>query len=511
MSSARMLNAKRNAITGLMGKCVVLALPFVIRSIIIRKLGANYTGLDSLFTSVLQVLNLVELGFSSAVTFCLYKPLADGDDALICAYLSFFRKIYKWMGVIIFAVGICLIPVLPFLIKSGYPEEMNIYYLFVIHLVNTAISYWLWGYKTVLLEATQKQSVLNITHMFVSLVRGGVQIAILLVLKNYYLYTGMLLLGTIVNNIVVHVATKKMYPQFMGKGQLDEANKGELKKQVYGVAISRIATTCRNAFDSIFLSAYLGLVSVAVYNNYYYIFNMIFTFAMVLLNAVAAGLGDYVAREDTDANYRLFGRLSFGFGWVGSWATVCLICLYQDAMTIWVGKDYLATIFTMCLFGVYFYVNQIGMVRSVYARAYGIWWQTKHIAVLEAVLNICMNAVLGYFFGMNGILFATIITVFVFSFAWNGKVVMNECFKRSSLDYFMRYLFDAVKTVGVAVLSYWICSFICINPYANLFIKLGICIAVPNILFGVISLINPKERESLFYYLGRVKGKIKRS
>lgn len=506
MNQSRRINATRNAITGIVSKIILMAFPFIIKSIIIRKLGAEYLGLDSLFVSILQVLNLAELGFSSAVTFCLYKPLAENDVELVCAYLSFFKKVYKWIGTIIFIFGIALMPFVPIIIKSGCPEETNIYILYVLQLINTTVSYWLWAYKNVLLEAAQKQSIINIINFVTSFLRYIFQILAIIIFRSYYLYLIVLICSTVVNNIYVNIAVKRLFPEYLYKAELDIKNKKELQKQVSGVAISKIATTCRNSFDSIFLSLYLGLISVSIYSNYYYIFSTVFAFVVVLINAVAAGLGDYAARESSEANYKLFRNLDFVVCWLGSWITICMVCLYQDIMKVWVGVKYLAPYSTMILFCIYYYVNHIGVLRSAYSRAYGIWWKIKHISILEAVLNIVLNAVLGYLWGMNGIIFATIITVFVFSFLWNGKVVINKCFMTSSKEYFVRMAWNAAKTICSAIVTIWVCEQVNYdNNLLGIILKLCICIVCPNIIFGVLSIISDTDRSCLRFLRDNIR------
>ena len=511
MVQSRKKNAIQNALTGIFSKVILMAFPFIIKSVIIRILGAEYLGLDSLFVSILQVLNLAELGFSSAVTFALYRPIAENDVNLVCEYLSYFKKIYKWIGTIIFILGIALIPFIPWIIKSGCPSGINIYVLYGLHLTNTAVSYWLWAYKNVLLEAVQKQSVVNIINFITSLIRYTLQIVSILLFHNYYLYLLIMILSTIANNIYVNIATKRMFPEYLEDRKLDINLRKELKKQVSGVAISRIATVCRNSFDSIFLSLFLGLVSVSIYSNYYYIFSTIFAFVTVLVNAVAAGLGDYVARENSISNYRLFMHLDFPVCWLGAWITTCMFVLYQDAMTLWVGVEYLAPTSTMILFCIYYYVNHIGVLRSVYSRAYGIWWEIKHISIIETVLNILLNASLGYFWGMNGIVVATIITVFIFSFLWNGKVVLNKCFKTSSLEYFGNMAWNTIKMICAAGPTIFICNYmICNSILIKIVLKLLVCFLCPNIIFGLMSIITKKDREKLSYMIENLKSVIKR-
>ncbi len=129
MSDSRTKNIKRNIIFGAINKVVAMILPFVTRTIIIWKLGAEFLGLSSLFISILQVLNMAELGFTSAVVFSLYKPIAQKDDEKVCALMAFYKKTYRIIGLIILTLGLVITPFITKIIKGNYPDFINIYYL----------------------------------------------------------------------------------------------------------------------------------------------------------------------------------------------------------------------------------------------------------------------------------------------------------------------------------------------------------------------------------------------
>ena len=127
MKLDRVKNAKRNIVFGFVSKAVSIVLPFLIRTVIIRTLGAEYLGLNGLFASILQVLNMSELGFSSAVVYSMYRPIAENDDDAICALLNFYRKVYRIIGFGILIAGLAILPFLRYLIKDGaVPNGINI-------------------------------------------------------------------------------------------------------------------------------------------------------------------------------------------------------------------------------------------------------------------------------------------------------------------------------------------------------------------------------------------------
>ena len=136
MKLERSKNAIRNVFYGIISKAVSIVFPFAVRTVFIYTLGSDYLGLNSLFTSILTVLNLTELGFSSAIVFCMYQPIAEDDTQSINALLLFYKKVYKYVGIIILTIGCLIIPFLPKLIKGSYPSDINLVIVYIIYLLN---------------------------------------------------------------------------------------------------------------------------------------------------------------------------------------------------------------------------------------------------------------------------------------------------------------------------------------------------------------------------------------
>ena len=264
MKNSRTFNVKRNIFSGFINKIASLGLPFFIRTIIIHKLGAEYLGLNSLFASILQVLNMAELGFSSAITYRMYKPMASNDIDTVCALMAFYRNVYKIIGISIMIAGLFLMPCLKLLIKGSYPDEISIYLLYFIYLINTSISYLFFSYKSVLLNVAQRQDILSNIDTILLIVRSIFQIIVLLIYNNYYLYLVWNPVATLVNNIAIAVITSKYFPEYICRGKLPENEIRDIRVQIKGLVIGKIGNVSRNSFDSIILSAFLGLVEVAI-------------------------------------------------------------------------------------------------------------------------------------------------------------------------------------------------------------------------------------------------------
>lgn len=314
----RTKNAKRNMIAGGLYKVVELGSPFVTRTILVYYLGVEYLGLGSLFSSILQVLNMAELGFSRAIIFSLFKPLALKDVKTVCAFLEYYKKIYKIVGTVIFFVGLILLPVVPKLIKGDYPHEINLYILFLIYLINTSISYWMFAYKNALLTAVQRQDIISNVNTIIGILKFIFQIIALIIFKSYYAFICLNIIFTILNNIFVHYITWKMYPEYICEGELNNGTKSSLTQQIKGIAIGKISQAARNSFDSIVLSMFCGLTELAVYSNYFYILTAVTGILGIIIEAISAGVGDSIATESVEKNYEDFKRFNFYYAWISS-------------------------------------------------------------------------------------------------------------------------------------------------------------------------------------------------
>ena len=471
----------------ILNRILFIILPFITRTVFIYVLGKNYLGLSSLFTSILTVLNLTELGFGSALVYSMYKPAAENDKEKLCALLKDYQKIYRIIGIAILGCGLGLLPFLPKLIKGSWPDGINIYVLFVIYLVNTSISYFAFAYKKALLTAYQRSDIITNVASIVTVVEYFTQIIILLVGKNYYLYVCVLPIFTLIDNLVTGFIVSKKFPDIVCKGELAQEDKYAIKTHVKGIALQKICSHSRNSFDSIVISMYLGLESIAVYNNYYYIMNSVHAFMYLIPNAVRASVGNSVMSESLEKNYRDFNTMSMIYMWISAWSTTCLLCLYQPFMILWMGKDMLLPMSTVVLICFYFYELCMSDIISLYKDGAGLWWFGRYKTATEAAANLILNFILGYFYGISGIVLATVLTIFFIGHGYGGYVVFHYYFKEQKFwDYIRLQLQYLIITIAVASLSYYFCSFIRGAGFGALFGKAALCLVLPNLLLWVI-------------------------
>lgn len=483
MEKSRTKNTTRNIGAGLVNQIISIVLPFINRTVILWTLGAEFTGLAGLFSSILSVLNMAELGFNTAVVYSLYKPMADKDHQKICEIVSLFKRIYSVVGTVVLLGGLVVMPFLPHLINGSYPDTVNLYLVYLLYLINSAVSYYLFAYKECLLIADQRQDIAKNIRTIVNILRYTVQFLVLVITKDFYAYLIVSIAGTVFTNLLIHISTRKRYP-FYKRIRVGLKIPSEMKKQISGLMINKICDTFRNSFDSLVISSFIGLTATAIYGNYYYIYSALYGIMLVIANAMSASVGNSIVKNSEETNYKHLLTFSQLFAGIVGFCTVALACLYQPFMKIWAGEDLLLPMFDMLLFCVYFYAINMNNIRNQYISGTGMWWKLKVSYVVEAVANLLLNFVLGKLFGITGVILATIITIFLFNYLQRNKVLFNEYFKKEKIsEFYKQQFFYLLLTAIGLIISLLICEKLPFDGVLNMIARVVVCMVVPNAIY----------------------------
>ncbi|MBR3251958.1 MAG: hypothetical protein IKF80_09650, partial [Erysipelotrichaceae bacterium] len=468
-------NTIRNITYGIIGKIISLVIPFFVQTLLIYKLGVEYSGISSLFSSILQVLSATELGFSSAIIYSMYEPVAKNDYEQIICKVALYKTIYKIVGSVILILGALITPFLPHLIKGTYPSDINIYIVFWIYLVNTVISYFGYGYKNSILIVYQRNDLVSKSQLIANVIKGIFQILILHFFTNYYLFAILIPISTLLFNLYINHLSNAYYPELNIKYSYSLNGIKDISKQIGGIAIGRISLVCRNSFDSIILSSLFGLSMTTIYSNYFFIFSSISGFMSIIINSMSASVGNSLVTNSIDKNEEDHIKFDFYYECINSFCTICLFCLYQPFMKVWVGEKLMLSHFSMSLFCLYFYINQLSQIRSVYSEAAGLWWHFRYFSLAEMILNLILNFYLGHYFSVNGILFSTIITSFISSFIICSCITYDKLFKKSPLKYFLYNLIYFILTLFGCYVVYGISGLCVVKNWTSFFAKCILC------------------------------------
>lgn len=505
----RTKNASRNIFFGVILKIYQILVPFLMRTAMIYLMGVQYLGLNSLFTSVLQVLNLAELGVGSAMVYSMYKPIVEDDDTTICALMKLYRTYYRVIGLIIAVVGCALTPFIPYLIKSDVPAGINIYILYLLNLGATVLSYWLFAYKNSILQAHQRTDVISKVTLATNTIQYGLQLFVLWAFHNYYLYVIAMLATQALTNIVTAVCADKLYPQFKPKGRVDKKQVQKINQRIRDLFTSKIGSIIYDSADTIVISAFLGLTILAVYQNYFYILNAITGLIAVVFAACTAGIGNSIVMESKEKNYQDLNKFTLIITWIAGFCSVCLLCIYQPFMELWVGKDLMLSLFAVVCFVIYFFVRQFNALFNLYKDASGMWHEDRLRPLAAALTNLALNLILVQFIGIYGILLSTVLAILCVGMPWLLHNLFTVIFEKKHMWSYIRRLAKYSFVVLLScMVTYFICSRFSIGLVPTILVRGMICLIVPNLIFYLTFRKTEEYRQTLLLVDKMTKGKM---
>ena len=486
MTVNRTKRAYINIGVGLVNKILVTLLPFAIRTIMIYTIGIEYLGLDSLFTSILSMLSLSELGFSSAVVYSMYKPVAEGNAEKVRGLLTFYKHIYRIVGIIILGIGLILLPNIKWFIAEGtvYPKDINIYIVYLVFLVNTVISYLLFSYKSSVLVATMRNDLDSIIETIRSVISHGLQIVVLLLFKEYYLYIIVLPVVTLANNIFRAVIIDKKFPQYKGKGELSKEDKKGILTNVGALIGNKIGGTVFSSVDSIVISKYLGLIVLAQYTNYFTLFSAVYAIETVVYTSFQSVVGNSLVINSREENYSLFKDLFYVNIILTFICVCCFTSLYQPFMSVWVGSDNVLGIEIPLLLALYFFVRSTRRTLYTFYEAAGMWKADFLKPYVSVVLNLAVNILLVKLIGLPGVIISSVLALVVVEIPWETIIFFKNYFKTSIFEYSVMILKSIIICGCCFAVSFFVCSFIpwgILGLALRLIITLVVC-AVPTII-----------------------------
>lgn len=484
----RTKNATRNIIFGIILKAYQVLVPFFMRTAMIYLMGVQYLGLNSLFTSILQVLNLAELGVGSAMIYSMYKPIAEDDNATVCALMKLYRTYYRIIGLVIAIIGCILTPFIPKLISGDVPEDINIYILYLLNLGATVLSYWLFAYKNSILQAHQRTDIVSKVTLLTSTVQYAAQLLILWLFKDFYLYVLVMLVTQVFMNIGTAIAADKLYPELKPLGQLPQNEVNQINQRIRDLFTAKFGSVIVGSVDTIVISSFLGLTTLAVYQNYYFIMNAICGFIAVIFSSIIAGMGNSLVVETKEKNYNDFETFTFIICFILCICCSCFAGLYQPFMELWVGTALMLDYSYVILFCVLFYCLELAMVWATVKDAAGMWHSDRFRPLIGAIANLVMNLLLVRVIGLYGIILSTVLSYILISMPWLIHNLFKFLYKRSLMGYLKKLMLYMLIAIFSTAINVFICGNLAIGGGCGLVIK------------GVVSLVIPLITQCCFYW-----------
>lgn len=503
--------AIKGIVTGFLNKGVNMVLPFISRTVMIYTIGAQYLGLNSVFTSILSILSFAELGFGNVMVYSMYKPIAEHDDQKLCALLNLYKKLYRIIGTIILITGLSIMPFIKVFVHGECPNDVNLYILYGIYLFNSVSSYLLFAYKGSLLAAHQMYYVSNNASTVIILLTYASQIFSLLVFRSYYLYVVIIPLSTIANNLVIANITQKYYPNIKPEGKVDKDLAKDIKKNVLAGIGHKLGPAATTSIDNLVVSSNVGLVMAAVYNNYNFILTTVTGFISLVFGSYLAGIGNSIVTESVDKNYEDFKAFTFMNSILTGWSAICILCLSQPFMWLWVGKNqgtnYMLSFGSVIILAIMYYAQQIRSVVQSYKMAAGMWYADRYKPYVTAGANAILDILLIKQFGITGILLSTIFARACIGIPWETHAMFKNYFKRSQAPYYLSILKYAFVTVVIGAVSYIICSYIPDDTWGMFMVKAFICACITAMMFVMVYIKNEYMSKTIRRLYGFIRVK----
>ncbi len=483
MEQSRTQHVKKNIVFNILKFATQLLLQFVLRTILIYFMGAEYIGLNGLFTNIFSFLNLAELGIGSAITFSMYKPIAEGDTEKVKALENLYKKFYLVIASIVLGLGLLITPFLKYLIKGGVTVNINIYVLYILYLINTLVGYFS-AHKRSLLFAHQRSDVesrVGIVNLFVMTI---LQIIVLILTKNYYVFFVVNILCTTAECLIIHKLAKKLFPNISGKSQpVDAETKKVITKNVVALSMHKVGGAVVFSTDNILISAFLGAVTLGAYSNYYLIISSLIAIFNLIANAITASVGNLIANQSVEYVHNKFKQINLMFAILSAFCSVCFFVLCQPFIKLWTGgNEFMLATSTTLLLSISFYISKMRQAVLMFRDAAGLFWHDRWKPIIEAAVNLIGSIILAKFLGINGIVLGTIISTLCAPLWVEPLILYKHYFKRNCWVYFKQYLINTLITIVVGCTCYFTCTLIPNGGIWLLIAKFAACATLCGVL-----------------------------
>lgn len=473
---------------------------FLLRRVFVLVLGREYLGLDGLFTDILSMLSLAELGFGTSVLFSLYKPVAEGNREKIKSLMALYRRAYQVIGMVVLIAGLALTPFLEFFVKEMPAGIPHIRWIYILNVLNSGISYF-FIYKTSLLFACEKKYV---ELLIQTVVRGAacvVQALLLVATGNYFLYLGIAIVTTVVQNVAISARVNRMYPYLKEKHvqPLLQDDKRTIRRNLASTMLHKFGQVAIFGTDSILLAKFVSVGAVGTYSNYMLIRKALVRCIDMVFSSITPSMGNLTASEPLAHKRLAFDRVNFFAAWLFGWMCICLFWLYNPFITLWLGEDYLFPVEIVALIVVNFYVYCMRIPVCTTKDAMGLFWIDRYKPIAEAIINLTASILLALRIGIAGVLLGTLIST-VAAPLWIEPLVLSRYgLERPVRIYFKSYGLYLAVTVCVGAVTGGICTLMPAGVW-GLVLRMAVCAVLPNLLFAAVY----RRREEFCYLLDMV-------
>lgn len=489
MAASRSEYVVKNVSVTLMMQILKNLLAFVSRTVFVYVLGAEYLGVNSLFTDILTVLSFAELGIGNAMVFSLYKPLAEQNTEKIKSLMRLYAKAYKVIGIVIAILGICVVPFVEQIVGNVSYVKDDITLLYLLFLLNSVISYF-FVYKKSLIIADQKNYIVDIYQQVFYAFQVVVQSVFLIITKQFIPYLIIMIITTFLNNLYVAHKADKMYP-YLKERNVEPLGKEEVDgivTNVKALVVYKVGGIILESTDSIFISSLINVLTVGLYANYKMLINVFKTMGSQMMNAVVASVGNLNASATDHKKESVFYEMLYISSWFYGFATAGLCCFLTPLISVWLGENYAIGFDAVLAACIYFYVSNMHYPCYTYRTTAGLFVFGKYVPMIAAAFNIALDIVMGKIWGLSGILWASTISRVLTYEVVDPVLIYKRVFHKPVMKYFTTYACLTFLVFADGFISYKVASLVSVSGLIGILIQVGFFSLVFNLLFLLVTL-----------------------
>lgn len=495
----RVNQAAKNIFFGYISNFIILIMGVLQRTVFIMVLDRELLGVNTLYTDILSMLSLAELGIGSALNYSLYKPVARNDQEKIKSYMRLYKKAYLAIAGVIAVIGLALTPFLPYIIRESggiSVRDLTVYYL--IFLFNTVSTYFV-AYKYSLSNAQQRNYIQTNIATITKIVTVLAQIIMLLVTKNFLMFLLTQAVVELLQKIFVSMYFNKLYPYLreLNVKKLDKEETDVVVTKTKALMFHKIGDVARLSTDSIIITYFMNVDWVGIVGNYTYIITYAANFISVIFNSVISGFGNLVATESKEKQYNMFRVYRFFACWLYGFAAVGFWFLLTPLITgIWLDDSWRLeqTVLTLILIDLYFKGGRVVLVN--FKIAAGVFEQDKYLSLIQGAVNLALSIVGIQCIGLSGVYVGTVVSG-VMANLIQPMIVYRDCFSKSAGSYFRDSLKYGGTIIGVVLIMIPVSHLILVKVNIVTFMVMVLIVTV--VYNGIFFLLFKKTQE--FEYL----------
>ena len=427
----------------------------VVKRFLIKACGNDVNGLNALYQSIIGVLSVAELGIGSAISFCMYKPIVEGNNKKVSALYHLFRKLHLGIGGVIFVIGLLIIPFIKYLAKDYATLDINVYFTFLLVLISSVITYF-FGAKIGLINAYKNNYITSAITYGGLIFQYILQIIILIITKSFIIYLMCRIVGVLLQWLIINIITRRKYYQIISNVQkVDSETKQELIKSIKAMFMHKIGRTLVNTVDNIVISAFVGVIALGEYSNYIVILTAVTGVIKLIFSSLTSVIGHLYAesgKETSKANCENLHYINFFVGLIFFLGYYAII---DNLVAMFFGVDLIVerTIAFVITFNGFVQFMRESVI--VYRDATGTFYYDRWKSVIEGIVNIVLSIIFVTLFGVVGVIVATILTNLMISHIIEPLVLYKNAFNVSpKKHYFRNYTMITIFFITLFVMHF---------------------------------------------------------